>query len=214
MKKAAVSGTPLLGLGFGFFLLSGMFSSGAPLSAAVPQKPPRSLAPITYEDFKKAEEKDPYYKGRWRYFEKVIEIIKKEPPESALEIGPYKLPIVKNSDTMDIDRFLPDLTYRCDAGNVPWPIEDSKYDLCLALQVWEHLGNNQQKAFKEIMRVSRRAILSFPCRWNTPGDIHHAIDEEKIAAWTLHVKPEAVIKAEPDVLIYYFKFRERPSSRR
>ena len=33
-----------------------------------------------------------YYKGRWEYFKKVIEIIKKEKIDSVLEIGPGQKP--------------------------------------------------------------------------------------------------------------------------
>ena len=96
------------------------------------------------------------------YFKEVIDSIKKEPPKSALELGPDNFPIVRQSDSMDKNGWLPRLTYHHDATKFPWPIKDSKYGLFIALQVWEHLQDKQKEAFREVMRIPRRAILSFP----------------------------------------------------
>lgn len=160
---------------------------------------------VTYPEFVILQEKDPYYNGRWEYFKEVIDIIKKDQPQSVLELGANTFPIVKESDSMDKNPWLPRLTYHHDANTFPWPIKDSKYDLFIALQVWEHLGSKQKEAFKEVMRISRRAILSFPYKWNCPGDIHHNIDERRIAEWTLHVKPEEIRRTGKRI-IYLFNF--------
>ena len=71
----------------------------------------------------------------------------------------------------------------------PWPINDKQYDLFIALQVWEHLGNKQSRAFREAIRISKAVILSFPYKWNCPKNNanypeHHEVDEELIGDWT------------------------------
>ena len=89
----------------------------------------------------------------------------------------------------------------------------------IALQVWEHLGNKQSRAFREVMRISRSAVLSFPYDWDCPkGNAnypeHHRIDEELIGDWTLGVRPKDVTRIErtgPEVskgprIIYYWEF--------
>jgi hypothetical protein len=184
---------------------------------------------MTHEDYKELLKGSlgRYYEGRWEYFKEVIEIIKSENIESVLEIGPAQEPIVKNCDVMikpedDMwgkpkDGF--SKQYFHDATEKPWPIKDKQYDLLLALQVFEHLDNKQNRAFREVMRVSRMAILSFPYMWDCPKDnanypAHHLIDEELIGDWTLNVKPEKIIKISrtgPEVskgprIIYFWKF--------
>ena len=160
---------------------------------------------ITCIETIKLAEKKPYYVGRWEYFSKVIELVVKEKPTKVLELGPFRSPIVKNSDTMDMDSTLPNITYYHDATKTPYPIEDSAYDMFIALQVWEHLDGKQRDAFKEVMRISKMAILSFPYKWNWPGNCHHNIDENVIADWTLHIQPEQIIKVE-NRIIYFFRF--------
>lgn len=168
------------------------------------------VEPLTFAEFKKMKERYPlylgsYYKDRWSYIKEVIAIIKRERPKKVLELGAYAVPIVKGSDTMDKEIAHPKLTYHHDATKFPWPIKEAGYDLFIALQVWEHLEDKQKEAFKEVMRVSKAAILSFPYKWDIPGDCHHGIDDEKIAEWTLHVEPEEKITVA-DRIIYFFRF--------
>ena len=106
-----------------------------------------------------------------------------------------------------------------DATINPWPIENKKYDLFLALQVWEHLDNKQTRSFKEVIRISKSAILTFPYLWEG-GDhkpshnAHRNIDKDLINDWTLNVKPEIIIEiprtgdgfSKGPRLIYFFKF--------
>lgn len=166
---------------------------------------------MTYSEFEELRKQDPYYrKGRWRYLKEVIGIITKESFNSVLELGAYKQPIVHGSDIMDVHPHLPNLTYLHDATKIPWPVEDSKYDLFIALQVWEHLKDKQKEAFKEVIRISKMAILSFPLNWNCPGNYHHNITEEKISEWTLHINPVKKIKVDirtRERIIYFFKFK-------
>jgi hypothetical protein len=105
------------------------------------------------------------------------------------------------------------------ATEKPWPIRDKSYDVFIALQVWEHLDNKQSRAFREVMRIARSAILSFPYNWNCPEDNanypeHHLIDQELIGDWTLNIQPKQIIHIERTGtkvskgprLIYYWEF--------
>ena len=59
--------------------------------------------------------------------------------------------------------------------------------------------------FDEIKRISKNAILSFPYKWNVPGNIHHNIDENIIKKWTNNFKPTNTILVA-DRIIYIFNF--------
>lgn len=148
---------------------------------------------ITYEDYLRIAADCPYYVNRWDYFQPAIMIINNARAYSALEIGCYKYQLIPGSDTMDLaanPEFDYDLTYEWDATKAPWPITDKEYDIAVALQVWEHLGDQQAAAFAEVQRVACRAVISFPLNWDCPDDpVHHAITREKIAEWTLHCPP-------------------------
>ena len=172
---------------------------------------------LTQPEFEEITKYDPYYRGRWGYFQTVINILERESFKNVLELGAYKTALVKGSDTMSIDEpgsyeaenpdptFKMKSTYYHDATKIPWPIGDKQYDLFIALQVWEHLGGKQKEAFKEVMRISKMAILSFPFKWYCPGDCHHNITREKIIEWTLGIRP-VKIKGVGTRIIYFFKF--------
>ena len=118
------------------------------------------------------------------------------------------MPIVKNGDIiinpLD-DQFgkpheTQSHTYVFDATIKPWPIKDKLYDMFIALQVWEHLDGKQTRAFREVMRIAKKAVLSFPYHWD--GGIvdkpshraHRNIDMELITDWTLGVEPKLTIE--------------------
>jgi hypothetical protein len=175
---------------------------------------------LTKKRFNDLAKRDNYWGGRWEYFKKVIELIKKEKFKSILELGPWSNPIVENSDIMDLDnRRISKLKYKWDARKTPWPIEDKKYDLFIALQVWEHLYKNvnflfhwsrslQKKAFKEVIRISKNPILSFPYKWDCPNcPSHNQIDERITSKWTLGIKP-VKISIVGNRIIYFFKFKK------
>lgn len=168
-----------------------------------------------------------YHIGRWEYFTEALKIIQSERVNTVLELGPGFLPIVKNSDIMinpENDQFgQPTETNGKiiihDATIKPWPINDKAYDLFLALQVWEHLDNKQSRAFREVMRISNKAILSFPYRWEGGEEksshrAHRSVDKELIGDWTLNIKPERIIEiprtegqfSKGPRIIYFWKF--------
>jgi Methyltransferase domain len=169
-----------------------------------------------------------YYVGRWEYFKVVIDIVNRLKPQSVLELGPGQHTIVKRCDVMlkpEDDAWGRPVNpigkvILHNATEKPWPVADKQYDLFIALQVWEHLDNKQSRAFREVMRVSRAAILSLPYLWDVPPDsrnypAHHQIDEELIGDWTLQVPPVEVVRIPrtgPEVskgprIIYFWQFQ-------
>lgn len=162
-------------------------------------------------DFDAALVNDSYYNGRWDYFNEAADLGLSLQPNSCLELGCYTLPLFKQSVTMDIDAARNPAVLH-NAETTPWPFSDKQFDLFVALQVWEHLGVKQIEAFKEVRRVAKTAILSFPLMWlNVPtSDFHHGITMEKIADWTLNVAPKKVVVMPPWTrkrAIYMFDFR-------
>lgn len=136
------------------------------------------------------------FKGRWVYMEPVIKELEKISPETALELGSYKISLMDFSDSMGLDEkyFDPENKknkgYVLDARKTPWDIYNKKYDVFIALQVLEHLSPNQSSVFSEIQRISRYCILTLPYKWNCPQNItHHNIGDELINEWTNQVKP-------------------------
>lgn len=151
---------------------------------------------ISQSEFEKLVDVCPYFKDRWGYYQKVIEWAKAENPNTILEIGVYKMPIAKESDTMDIEPHFATLTYQRDAMQIPYEfIPDKKYDLLVAMQCLEHLHPKQKEVFQEWKRIAKTIIVSLPYLWHCPNDImHHQIDRRKMNDWTGMVpEKEAVI---------------------
>lgn len=146
---------------------------------------------ITYDDIKRQiQSGEHYYQRRWEYLSHVVDLIKSVDPQTVIELGPYRLPICDPCDTIDKREKL-NPTFCFDASVTPWPIE-GRYDLFVATQVFEHLGTNQRAAFDEAFRIADNVLISLPYRWNCPSDpIHHGVDDERIAEWTGHRKPDA-----------------------
>ena len=154
------------------------------------------------------EQRDPYWRGRWDYISIAIDYVRQVKPDTALEIGPGTQPILFGSARMDV---APGYDYVHDATEFPWPIEDDSFDLLMALQVWEHLGDAQERAFAEVMRIADAAVLSFPYKWTKGCSARHiGIDLETIERWTCGVVPEGVSLVGPKgrqrvVMIWRFR---------
>lgn len=140
---------------------------------------------------------------RWEYWDIVIEYLKIIGPETCLELGSKGYPLFKNADTMGKNK-IEDPTFLWNATNFPWPI-DKKYDVFVALQVWEHLNNYQEQAFKEVSRISEWAILSFPYKWKSETS-HGKITKSKISKWTNNIKPFIKPRIIRSRIIYLFNF--------
>jgi len=164
---------------------------------------------ITFDDFTSlSKPREEYYAGRWAYFQEVIKMAGEINPRSVLELGPALFPVVKNSDIMckpEVDKWgvpadIQAMEYLHDATITPWPVR-KKYDLFIALQVFEHLTGRQAQAFQEVKRIARYAILSLPYKWDCPLDDanypeHHMISESTILSWTNGEAPQKWVYIE------------------
>ena len=147
---------------------------------------------------------DPYYQGRWRYTSRALleaaRLIHRDRLTSALELGARGPSVIVGAHVMDIRTSKgqqgggPRTTH--DARVIPWPFPDKRFDLFIGLQVFEHLGDAQPEAFREVRRVSRHAILSLPIDWDMddPANAHHRISHERALSWFAPVVPTRVLQ--------------------
>lgn len=126
------------------------------------------------------------YKYRWQYMSYAIEQMKKLNSVKTIEAGSSGIPLKSDSFLFDYPLF--------DLDIIPFEFPDAEifpnkfFDCFVALQVWEHL-DKQAEAFKEVERISKAAILSFPYQWKHGDARHQGIDDNKIAEWTCQKKP-------------------------
>ena len=129
----------------------------------------------------------PYWKHtkalRWEYFDYAIGVARSLNPKSIVECGCAGVPLSIGGDVIDNEP-INKPTILMDLTKVPWEIETGKYDMFMALQVWEHLGNNQSECFSEAIRISKNVLLSFPYQWKGRDAIHSGINDEVISRWT------------------------------
>lgn len=165
-------------------------------------------SPFFLSRFKKAARDSNYFRNRINYLSEVFNIVEKENPEHILEIGPDDFQMFK-SDTLDINEKIKDFTYNHDITKTPWPI-DKKYDMVVALQVWEHLEGCQVEAFKELVKHTKKAVLSFPYMWKNSDDMHTGINEDVISQWTCGIEPvsKTIIKDINNRIICLFDFTD------
>lgn len=146
-------------------------------------------------------------KHRWEYLKIAVKYVKLINPDNCLELGAATIPIVSNGDTMDKNEW-DNLTYFWNALKIPWPVEDKKYNVFVALQVWEHLKNKQNEVFQEVARISDWAVLSLPYKWDQEGS-HGRITKSVILNWTSPYKPFIKPCIVRKRIIYVFKFSKK-----
>lgn len=122
---------------------------------------------------------------RWQYMEYAIEEAKRICPMITIEAGASGIPLNSESYLMDYPEYDLNITPYIMGGNI---IPEKRVDCFVALQTWEHL-DNQPEAFKEVMRISHNAILSFPYMWTWGDKRHKGITRDIINKWTCNVKP-------------------------
>lgn len=178
-------------------------------------QPIRAITRVEFDDI---ASRHPYYRDRRRYFGAAAwvanDLIQRYGLRSALELGPNVRPLVVGADLMDRSA-RPGLAANGhvlihDATNIPWPIPSGRYDLFVALQVFEHLGTGQPAAFSEVRRIARHAIISLPIDWqmDDPRNPHHGISHERVLSWFAPTEPTRVIIGNPGYrqrLIYTFE---------
>jgi hypothetical protein len=138
----------------------------------------------TLDEYKAALVTSPYLEGRWSYYSKVINMVKEIKPKTILEIGSNGFPLFHDSIKLEVDK-MADAHVYWDITQTPWPFIDKEFDVVIALQVWEHLGNKQREAFIEARRVGKNVILSFPYKWKSGDADHLNITKDIIKYWTL-----------------------------
>ncbi|MEX0735242.1 MAG: hypothetical protein WD944_00800 [Steroidobacteraceae bacterium] len=174
--------------------------------------PQGGLRPITHSDFLRAREQHRYLKNRWPYYREAIAMASRLAPRRVLEIGCRYTPLFPDGDRLDyMAEFTPTIVH--DATVVPWPVADQAYDLVIALQVWEHLGNRQREAFSELPRIARYAILSLPYKWRRRSNPSHSgIDDAVVSRWSGGLRPLETVQlplvARHKRKIYLFDLRE------
>ena len=170
---------------------------------------------------------EPYYRPRRIYLSAAgaaaRELIDRRRLRTALELGPHLRSLIVGADVMDVveraelraegRRFIHDAT------SAPWPFADKAYDLFVALQVFEHLGDHQPDAFREVRRVARNAILSLPIDWvmGDPANCHHGLTHERALSWFAPVVPTRVLIGNPGHrkrLLYVFEDLPAPDEDR
>ena len=160
------------------------------------------IRPLNRRDFRAIAKRYPYYRTRRRYISGACalagDLIDTRGLSSALELGPYLRTVIIGADVMDLRRQSKLVSSGQfvihDATSVPWPIADKSYDLFVALQVFEHLGDSQPDAFREVCRIARNAIISLPIDWDMedPSNCHHQISHDRALSWFSPVVPTQV----------------------
>jgi hypothetical protein len=169
-------------------------------SAALASDAP--IRPITKPEFDELAARAPYYRARWSYMSVVgaltEDLILRHRLTTALELGAHLRPVIVGADVMALSH-LEDLEAEGqeiihDATVAPWPVADKAYDLFVALQVFEHLGDKQPQTFAEVRRTAKHAILSLPIDWEMPDptNCHHMLSNEKVLSWFAPVKPTRI----------------------
>jgi SAM-dependent methyltransferase len=132
---------------------------------------------------------------RWEYMNFVIDEIEKRGYKNVCEAGAYYMPLSEESTLIEISKI--HLVNRSgvihDLNIIPYPFADKQFDCFVALQVMEHLENHPD-IFKEIKRISKNIILSFPFMWSHGDEQHRGIDDKKILSWTEPWGDEVVIQ--------------------
>ncbi len=76
-----------------------------------PVDPVGALPAISYADFRRSLEREPYLKRRWPYYREAIDLARRVAPRRVLEIGCRYTPLFPVSDRLDYkDEFLFDLS--------------------------------------------------------------------------------------------------------
>jgi len=176
------------------------------------------IRPMTRAEFNELASRDAYYRGRQTYLGAAAwaaaDLIDRHCLQTALELGPNTRPLITGADVMDrVAR--PGLqasgtVLLHDATATPWPIDANRYDLLVALQVFEHLGAAQTTAFREVRRVARHAIISLPIDWQMedPRNPHLGLSHERVLTWFAPTEPTRVLvgnRGYRQRLIYTFE---------
>lgn len=147
---------------------------------------------LTHEIYKQhIKELDSQYwfegaKYRWLYMSVAIMWMKELKPTRILEAGTSGIPLNATSYLFEYPAY--DLNKFPYINKSGFEFGNKHFDMSVALQVWEHL-NNPRESFKELARISKNIILSFPYKWDWGDKRHKGIDDKKIMSWTCGLVP-------------------------
>ena len=151
--------------------------------------------------------KSKYWDNRWdNYLKDVAAIVSKLDVTKVLEVGTNGISLCIGSETLDIKE---GATYHYSITDTPLPFEDKNFDLIIATQVWEHLEGGQQRAFKEVLRLSKYFVMSVPYMWEKSAHKSHiGITKDIINDWTLNYpyQIEMIVGKKKKRLIRLYKF--------
>lgn len=141
--------------------------------------------------------------SRWDYHRRAIEFVRQARPAHArdvLEMGTMGVSIVKGSDTVDYDEKWrhggPRPTFVHDARSIPWPVDDKRYQVFVALRVFHHLWPRQREAFAEARRIAHHIVLVVPDRYEVAklADTSVGISVEQLTEWNRGIPPTEVVR--------------------
>lgn len=107
---------------------------------------------------------------RWPYHRAAVDLarnnVRLDSARQVLEAGSIGAQIVTDSDTLDVQnnlwRCVDAPTYEHDMRRLPWPIQDARYKLFVALRVWQHLWPVQREAIDEAFRIAEYVLVGAP----------------------------------------------------
>lgn len=173
---------------------------------------------LTQEEFQSVtagKKKGHWKKGttRWDYHKAAVELVREIAPGSpgaVLEMGTLGVSIVKGSDTIDYAEKWnfknKNPTYLHDARILPWPIPDRKYEVFIALRVFQHLRPVQKECFHEACRIARHVIIVAPEAYKVQAleDTSRGIPREEFTQWNGGVAPTRTIEIRPWIGNLYY----------
>lgn len=167
------------GSGWAFMMLDNRYSVKNVLDATI-EKIKKIISDytmgkfLTKEKFFKLKEQyknDIHWKSnveRWEYHEKVVNLLKDIDFKTVLEAGTVGVKIYEDSDTIDLDKphsswkqYI-EPTYKQNLKNIPWCVDNNKYDVFIALRVFQYLTDKPKEYIDEMFRVSKHVILALP----------------------------------------------------
>lgn len=141
--------------------------------------------------------------ARWDYYKSAIDFVRLCQPASAsdvLEIGARSVPIVRGSDTLEpTGQWIGagvGVAHRHDPQQLPWPLVDKRYEVVVALRVFQHLWPKQRECFLEARRVGRNLVMVVPEQYEgaAAGAESTGVTEEQLTLWNDGVAPTVSVR--------------------
>lgn len=161
--------------------------------------------------------------ARWDYYKSAIDFVRMCKPISAsevLEIGARSVPIVKGSDTLEATGQWAGegvgMVYKHDLRQLPWPLADQRYEVVVALRVFQHLWPRQRECFLEARRVGRNLVMVVPEQYEGAGAGVEStgITEEQLTEWNDGVPPTVSVRLPGWIGKIYFWNQDALGGRR